>query len=204
MGSTRKSNIALNLPYSSALVIFCRRSCLCVFSKSCSLYFLNFFKKFYINAVLIVNPTCRIGNGNNICTEHFCLFYRINSNITGTRYTNSLALNIGIITFEHFFCKVEKSVACCLGSCKRAAVRQAFTGKYALVSAAYSLILTEHIADFSCACTDIACRNVCIGADYLTKFCHKTLAEHHNFSVALSLRVKVRSALTAADRKTCQ
>ena len=38
----------------------------------------------------------------------------------------------------------------------------------------------------------------------LGKLCHKALAESHNFTVGLALRVKVGAALTAAHRQTCK
>ena len=36
------------------------------------------------------------------------------------------------------------------------------------------------------------------------ELCHEALAECHDFSVTLALRVKIGTALAAADRKTCQ
>ena len=38
----------------------------------------------------------------------------------------------------------------------------------------------------------------------LAKLCHEALAETHNFSVALALRIEVRAALAAAHRQSCK
>lgn len=84
------------------------------------------------------------------------------------------------------------------------AVGKTLTCENACELVAESLILTEHIADLTSACTDVAGRNVCVSTDVLAKLSHEALAETHNLSVALTLRIEVGAALAAAHREGCK
>ena len=64
-----------------------------------------------------------------------------------------------------------------------AGVGGAGAGGRARIHAADPLVLSEHVTDLSCACSDIACRNVCISADMFAELCHEALAECHDLSV---------------------
>ena len=63
-------------------------------------------------------------------------------------------------------------------------------------------VLTEEVAYLSAAYAYIACGYVGVGAYNLVKLCHKALAKSHYFVVALTLGVKIRTALAAAYGKT--
>ena len=96
------------------------------------------------------------------------LFGSVNSNVARAGNYNGLALE-GIVlhALEHFFGVVAKSVAGSLGACKRTAVGKTLTGENAGKLVAESLILTEHIADFSGTRAYIARRNIGVRADVL-------------------------------------
>ena len=55
--------------------------------------------------------------------------------------------------------------------------------KNTFIQASDSLVLTEHVTNLSCTCSDVSCRNICVSSDIFAKFCHKALAECHYFSV---------------------
>ena len=96
------------------------------------------------------------------------LFGSVNSNVARAGNHNGFALE-GIVlhTLEHFLGVVAKSVAGSLGTRKRAAVCKTLTGKNTGELIAQSLILTEHIANFSGTRAYIACGNVGICSDML-------------------------------------
>ena len=99
---------------------------------------------------------------------------------------------------------INRTVAGCFGTNERAAVGSALTCQNSGKLVAKSLILTVKITDLSCANTDITGGNVGICADVLCKLSHKALAEAHNLSVRLALRVEVGATLSSSHRKTCK
>ena len=106
---------------------------------------------------------------------------------------------------KEFLCIVDSAVTGGLGTDERSAVAHAFTRKYAVfVCVTDALVLAEKEADFAAADTDVARGYVDIRSDVALKLGHKGLAETHNLGVRLALRVKVRTALAAAHRKTCE
>ena len=106
------------------------------------------------------------------------------------------------MVLEHLLNEIDKPVARCLGSCERAAERESLAREHALVLTRYSLILTEHIADFAPADSDIARGNVGVRAYDAVERGHKALAEAHYLHLAPALGVEVRAALAAADGKS--
>ena len=68
----------------------------------------------------------------------------------------------------------------------------------------HSLVLPEHVSDFTCARADIAGRNVRVRANVLCKLGHEGLAETHHFGIALAFRIEVGTTLAATHGKTGQ
>ena len=185
-------------------MILSRRTLCSIFCQTCSLYFLYFLQKCYIDSFRIINPACGITAGYNLCTHLLSLLDCIDCYITGTGYNNSLALDINAVALEHFLCQIQKAVTCCFCTCKRTAVCKAFSCQNAFIYVSDSLILSIEESDFTSANTDISCRNICICADMTIQLCHKALAECHNFTVRLALGIEIRTALAATDRKACK
>ena len=94
--------------------------------------------------------------------------------------------------------EVDQTVAGGLRTSQRSAVREALARENAGPLVGQALVLTEHVADLACAGSDVASRNVGVGADVLHELGHEALAEAHDLHVGLALRVEVRTALAAA------
>ena len=180
------------------------RTIVLILCKTLSFNFLDFLNSVKVDTFSIINPTCWISHCNYLSTKLCSLFCCVDSNITCTWYANSSTLDVLAVIIKHSLCKIKKAITCSLCSCEWTAPVETLTCKNAFIYISDSLILTEHITDLTSTCTDITGRNICVSTDVLTKLCHKALAECHNFSVALALRIKVRATLTAADRKTCK
>ena len=204
LGCTRKSDIAFDLPYAAALMILSARSCSCVLGQTGTSYFFDLFQKCYINAFRIVNPSGRIRCGNHLCTHLLCFLDGIDCYVSGTGYTTDLILHLHAMAFHQLTGDVQKAVTSCLGTCQRSAEGQSFTGQNALIASGQSLVLSIHIADLSSAGSDVTSRYIHICANIFVELRDETLAERHNLSVGFTLRIKIRSALAAADRQSGQ
>jgi hypothetical protein len=117
-------------------------------------------------------------------------------------YCEVLAFDLFAVSSEEVFYIVNCAVAGCFGTDSGTAVGEALTGENAGEFVAESLVLTEEIADFTCANADVACRNVRIVTDVLCEYGHEALAEAHDFVVGLACGIEVGTALTAAHRET--
>ena len=69
------------------------------------------------------------------------------------------------------------------------------------VLVADALVLAEQVADLTAADVDVAGGNVGELADVAAQLGHEGLAEAHDLSVGLALRVEVGAALAAAHRQ---
>ena len=156
------------------------------------------------NAVFIVNVAVGAGDGNNLAAQLVDLNNSTPSNVTKAGDRKGLTFDLFAVGLEHFCGVVNRAKAGSLGANEGTAVGATLTGQHAGEFVAQSLVLTKEVADLACANADVACGNVGIGADVLLQLGHKALAETHNLSVRLALGVKVRAALTAAHRQTCQ
>ena len=185
------------------MILSVRTSC-CVLCKACALNFLDLLEGGNIDSVRIIDPACGIGACEHLYAELLSLLNSIDSNVAGACDSCCLACNVNAVDLEKLFCKVQKTVACSLCSCKRSAVCKALACEDALIEACDSLILAIKVADLASACADVAGRYVNVCADMSVELCHEALAEFHDFIVGLALRVEVGTALAAADRKACQ
>ena len=105
---------------------------------------------------------------------------------------------------QHLVNEVAQTVSGSLGTSEGAAPLQALAGQNADILVADSLVLAEHVADLTGTGADVACRYVGVSADVLAQLGHECLAETHNLSVGLALRIEVGTALAAADRQSGQ
>ena len=108
------------------------------------------------------------------------------------------------MSFHKFIQNINNAVSGSLGTDQGTAESKTFSGKNAFAEIADTFVLSVQITDLTSAYADISGRYVCISADIFAKFCHKALAERHNFSVRFTFGVKVGTALAAADRKAGQ
>src|SRR5690606_18643129 len=111
------------------------------------------------------------------------------------------AFQIAPLVPEHILEEIDCAVPGRFGPNLRAAVLQPLTGEHAGEMVGDALVLPEHVADLASAHTDVACRNVHIGADVAVEFGHEALAKAHHLAVGLALGVEVRAALASAHRQ---
>ena len=183
-------------------MIFAAGNTVYVFLDSAALNFFYLLNNIKLDAVIINDITVAIAHSDNLCAKGGSLFASVNSNVAATGNNYCLAFKRGACVFQHFLSEVAKTVTGSLSSYQRTAVHKSLAGEYAGELVTKTLVLTEHIADLSCANADITCGNVGICADMLCKLCHKGLAETHNFVIGLALGIKIGAALTAAHRQT--
>ncbi|MNP03082.1 hypothetical protein D3C76_949540 [compost metagenome] len=119
-------------------------------------------------------------------------------NITGTGDRHALAFDGGTATLEHFLGEVHATEAGGLRADQAAAVARALAGQHAGELVAQALVLTEQEADLTGTDTDVASRHVDIGADVTVQLAHESLAEAHDFGVALAFGVEIRTTLATA------
>ena len=88
---------------------------------------------------------------------------------------------------------------------QRTAEAEVFACQNAVLEhALQTAILAIQETDLASADTHITCRNIDVRSDVAIQSCHKGLAETHDLSITLACRIKVGTALAAADRKACQ
>ena len=122
LSCTWKSNITFYAPYAASFMVFSVWSVVFVFGQSCTFYFFDLFKCCYIDSVRIVYPAGRITCSNHFCTQLLSFFDRIDSNVAGTGYTNSLASQFDTVQFQQFLCQVEQTITGSFCSCKGSTV----------------------------------------------------------------------------------
>ena len=106
---------------------------------------------------------------------------------------------------QHFIRIVNSAVTGSLRTDQRTAVGPRFSSDYTVFKCdADTLILAEQVTDFSGTNSDITGRDVRIRPNIVIKACHKGLAESHDFPVALSSGIKIRTALRSPHGKACQ
>lgn len=86
---------------------------------------------------------------------------------------------------------------------QQSAERDALTSQNAFILVNDSLVLAEEVADF-CRLHPGPSRNVSVRSDVSVQLSHECLAESHYFCVGFAVRIEVRTALAAADRKSSQ
>ena len=165
LSCTRKSDIAFDLPYSASLMILSARSCSRILSQTCTFNLFYFFQKRKINSLRIIYPTGRIRYCNNFCTHLLSFLSRIDCYVSGTGYTADFIFHIHTMTFHQLTGDIEKSITGCLCTSQRSSEGQSFSCQNAFVTSGNSLILSVHVADLSCAGSNISSRYIHISSD---------------------------------------
>ena len=200
----RESYVAGHAPDFFALVKFRVRALLGVFAYPCAANLFYLLERRNVDAVRVIDESARIARRDYFSAEAQSLLYGVGCDVARAGDDDRLALDRVRVILEHLLNKIDKAVARCLCSCERAAERESLAREHALVLTRYSLILTEHIADFAPADPDIARGNVGVRAYDAVERGHKALAEAHYLHLALALGVEVRAALAAANGKSGQ
>ena len=204
LGCARQSDVALGAPRTLTLGVNAARYALSILLDAAALNFLDVLNNIQVDAVRIVDEAVGVGHGNNLSAQLGSLLASVDCNVAGTGDCNSLALKRSALVCEHFLHVVAQTVAGSLGTSQRTAVGQALAGQNAGVLVAQTLVLAEQKADLTAANTDIAGRYVGELTDVLAQLGHEGLAETHDLSIGLALRVKVGAALAAAHRQSGQ
>ncbi|MNV15154.1 hypothetical protein D3C71_1058670 [compost metagenome] len=120
----------------------------------------------------------------------------------GDRY--ALALDRQATTLEHFFSEVHATETGGFRANQAAAVARAFAGQHAGELVAQTLVLAEQETDLAGSDADVTGRHVNVGADVTVQLTHESLAEAHDFRIAFTFRIEVRTALAAAHWQRSQ
>ena len=182
-------------------MIFNAFATLGVFRDAAALNLFDLLYQIKIDTIGVVDPTRGVRKRNNLSTKLLGFFGCVDSNIAGTRNRNSLALERVTLALEVFLHKINQVIASGLGTSQGTAIGQALASENAFPNIANTLVLAEHIANLASTGSNIASRNVGVGANVLAKFSHERLAETHNLCVGLALGIEVGSTLAAAHRK---
>ena len=98
---------------------------------------------------------------------------------------------------HHFAGKVDGAVTGGFGTDQAAAPAQAATGEYAIGLCREFFHHAGHEAHFPGAHADVACWHVPVGADMAVQLGHERMAKAHDFAVALTFGIEVRTTLAA-------
>ena len=96
-------------------------------------HFLNLFECCKIDSFRIIYPSVGVAHCDNFSAHLLSFLCCIDRNVSGSGYSDCLAGDIHSVKFHQFFCKVQKSVSCCLCTCKRTAVGKSFSCKDTLI-----------------------------------------------------------------------
>ena len=163
-------------------------------------HFLDLLHESQVDAVLVIYIAVGIGACHNLGTEFLSLLNSISSNVAGAGDNNGLILVVKTCISQHQLGEIQEAIAGSLGTGQAAAVVQALAGQHAcIISIADALVLSIEVANLAAAYADITSRYVGVQTDVTAQLGHEALAEAHDFSIRLALRIKVGAALAAAD-----
>ena len=146
----------------------------------------------------------RVAHCNNLCTKLSSFLNCIDCNITGTCNNNSFSVKRIVVVFHQFVQNIYNTVSGSFCTDQGTTIGKSFTCQNAFIKITNTFVLSEEISNLTSANTDVTSRYVCVCADVFAEFCHKALAECHNFSVRFALRIEVGTTFTATDRETCK
>ncbi len=144
----------------------------------------------------------RTGDSNNLSAEFDSLGSSTPSNVTEAGEGDSLTLHGVALFFDHVFHIVHGTETGSFGTDEGATPAIALTSESAgAVLASEFLVHTVHIANFAAANAYVTSGAVLIGTDIAPEFIDKSLAEAHDFGIALSNGVEISTTLTTAERQ---
>ena len=206
LGGARQSDVALDGPHAlAALVVLGARNALGVFLDAAALDFLDLLDDLDVDAVRVVDVAVGVGDGDDLGAQLLSLLSGVGGHVAGAGDHDGLALE-GVVAqhAQGFLGVVAHAVTGGLGAGQGAAEFQTLTGQDAGVLVADALVLAEQVADLTTTDVDVAGGNVGELADVAAQLSHEGLAEAHDLSVGLALRVEVGTALAAAHRQRGQ
>ena len=181
------------------------RNALGVFLDAAALDFLDLLDDLDVDAVRVVDVAVGVGDGDDLGAQLLSLLSGVGGHVAGAGDHDGLALE-GVVAqhAQGFLGVVAHAVTGGLGAGQGAAEFQTLTGQDAGVLVADALVLAEQVADLTTTDVDVAGGNVGELADVAAQLSHEGLAEAHDLSVGLALRVEVGTALAAAHRQRGQ
>ena len=105
---------------------------------------------------------------------------------------------------KHVLKEVNSAEAGSFRTDERASERKSLSGEHAVVLAGKLLVHSLEITDLAAAYSDVTCRNVHVRTYVSPELKHEGLAETHDLSVGLALRVEVGTTLSATHRQGCE
>ena len=130
-----------------------------------------------VDALFIIDVSVGIGNRDDLAAQLKDFFDGVLGHVAASGDEAGFAFQGLVAGGQHFCGKVNAAVSGCFRPDERSAPVQALAGENAGELIAQSLVLAEHISDFSAADTDVACRNVGVRTDVPAKLRHEALAE---------------------------
>ncbi len=194
-------DIALYAPYiPAAFMVLAARNFVCVHADARSAFLLDVKELIELDSIRIIDIALRIAHSDYLAAELHAFLRGILRHVARTGDNNVFTfIAVVLEIFESFCGEIAKSVAGRLSARERPAVGQALAREHrSVISSGDFFVFAEKIADLSCSDTYIACGNISELPDVAVKLVHKALAEAHDFRVALTLRIKVGTALSAA------
>src|SRR5581483_5365637 len=157
-----------------------------------------------VDPIRVENHAIRIGQGDGFGAEVEQFLDRVLRNVATAGNQAQLAFQRVFAALEHLRGKIHAAIARSLRTNQRTAPIQALAGQHAREFILETLVLAEQVPDFAAADPNVSCRYVSIRPDVPEEFGHKTLAESHDFVVALALGIEVGSAFAAAHGQRSQ
>ena len=153
-----------------------------------------------IESIRVMNIAGTVGTGCHGRSKLDGFLHCMESDIAGAGNRYLHAFKALAVLLQHALCKIDRAVPRRFTSCQRAAIAQSLACQHArLIPVGEAFELSEHVADFALANTDISRRHIGIFANMTPEFGHEGLAETHQLAIRASFRIEVGSALAATD-----
>ncbi len=147
----------------------------------------------------------RTGDSHNLSAEFNSLDSSTPSYVTEAGESNSLTFHGVVLLFYHAFNIVNCAETGSFRTDEGTTPAVRFTCERArAVLAGQFLVSTVEVADFTTANANVASRAVLVRTDVAPQFIHVSLAETHDFSIALSCGIEIGTTLATAERKVGQ
>ena len=157
------------------------------------------------DAFFIIDVAVRTGQSNDLRAQMQGLLADAPRHVAEAGAGDGLALDLFALVLEDFLQVIHGAVAGRLRTGQAAAVAEALAGEDAVLERALqAAILAEQVADLAAANAHITGGNIDVRPDVAVQSRHIALAETHNLGIGLAGRVKVGTALAAADGKASQ
>ena len=160
---------------------------------------LNLFRS--VDTIWVVDVTVRTRDSHNLCTEFGSLGYCTPSHVAEARDSHSLTIEVSAEVLQHALYEVASAETCSFWTDTAAAKFEALTSKSTGAFASELLVHAIEVTNFTTTYADVASRNVGVRTDVAPQFNHESLAETHDFSIALAAWAEVGTTLATTHRK---